>query len=380
MPTARVLQNPLRDSAYRPPADPGVLAFHRELPGYAVAPLVAAPALAEELGVGRVWLKLELERLGLPSFKPLGASAAAWRLLSTRVEGGPGSFEQLRERLRGSGLELVAATDGNHGRAVARIARMLGLAATILVPANLAATRIAAIEQEGADVRVVDGSYDDAIRASVELAAADARRLVLSDHAWPGYEQVPQWVIDGYATIFLELDEQLRDAGAPAPDALFVGIGVGSLATAAARHARAHARPTRLIGFEPLDADSFRRSAAAGRVVTVPGPHRSTMAGLNAGEPSTVAWPEVSRAFDCFCAIDDAAAEDGMRRLAALGIAAGECSGGTVGAALATLGDADARAALALDERSSVLLLLTEGVTDPVGYARVVGDAVPVAG
>ena len=167
--------------------------------------------------MGRVLLKFERERFGLPAFKFLGVSWAAERLLG--------------EPPHEPGLELVAATDGNHGRAVARVARLAGLGATILVPAGTAQARIDAIAGEGAAVEVVDGSYDDAVR--LMAAMADERRLVLSDTSWPGYEEVPRWVIEGYATIFHELDEQL-DGGAV--DIAFVPIGVGALAAAAARH------------------------------------------------------------------------------------------------------------------------------------------------
>jgi diaminopropionate ammonia-lyase len=347
------LRNPLRDSQVVLAEDDAPLDFHRGLPGYAVSPLIEAPALAAECGVGRVWLKLELERFGLPAFKFLGASWAARRLLAER-EGAPG-------------LELVTATDGNHGRAVARIARDLGLPATILVPAQTAAARIEAISWEGARVELVDGTYDDAVRAAASMAGD--RRLLLSDTSWPGYERVPGWVIDGYSTIFSEIADQVDEP----PDVAFVPIGVGALAAAAARHFRSRSLATRLVGVEPLDAACMLESVRAGRRVAVPGPHTSIMAGLNAGEPSLVAWPEVSRAFDAFSAIDDSAAEDGMRRLASMDVAAGECAGGAVGAALQVLGDAEARVALGVDRDSSVLLLLTEGVTDPEGYRRIAG-------
>ena len=141
-------------------------------------------------------------------------------------------------------------------------------------------------------MRVVDGSYDDAVRLSAELA--DERRLVLSDTSWPGYEEIPGWVIDGYATIFHEVDAQ-----APAPvDVAFVPIGVGALAAAAARHLAGRAR---LAGVEPVSAACVLESARAGEITEVPGPHPSIMAGLNAGLPSLVAWPYLSGAFELFC-------------------------------------------------------------------------------
>src|SRR5690606_37299507 len=128
-----------------------------------------------------------------------------------------GGLDGLRAALAGRGpRELVAATDGNHGRAVARMARLLGLDAHILVPADMVPARIAAIEEEGARVTVVDGSYDEA--AAQSAALADEHRLVVSDTSWDGYRTIPSWVIDGYATIGLEIDEQLRERGFSTPD------------------------------------------------------------------------------------------------------------------------------------------------------------------
>src|SRR6185437_13836038 len=145
------------------------------------------------------------------------------------------TFDELRERVASARpLTLVAATDGNHGRAVAHIAAMLGLQARIYVPADMVPARIAAIEGEGATVTVIDGGYDEAVARSAQDAGE--RRLVISDTSWPGYERVPAWVIEGYSTIFAEIDEALARAGRPQPDVVVVPIGVGALAAAAVRH------------------------------------------------------------------------------------------------------------------------------------------------
>jgi len=140
--------------------------------------------------------------------------------------------DELRAELRGlGGFTLAAATDGNHGRAVARVARLLGYRAHILVPRNTVPARIEAIAGEGAQTTVVDGTYDDAVAVSASLAADDV--LVISDTSWPGYVDTPAHVIDGYATIFAEVDQQL---GAAAPDVVVVQMGVGALAAAVVAH------------------------------------------------------------------------------------------------------------------------------------------------
>ena len=126
------------------------------------------------------------------------------------------------------------------------MARLLGLGARILVPEHTVAARIEAIAGEGAEVEVVRGSYDDAVELSA--AAADDEHLVISDTSWPGYEEVPGWVADGYTTIFAELAEQQAEV----PPLVAVQIGVGALASAAVRALAAPGRV--LVGVEPAGA------------------------------------------------------------------------------------------------------------------------------
>ena len=265
------------------------MAFHRRLPGYAPTPVVDAPGLAAALGVSKLSVKDESHRLGMPAFKILGASWAVYRLLVSRLGHEPewATLDELRAAFAPLGpLTLVAATDGNHGRAVARMASLLGYDARILVPAGTATARIDAIASEGAQVTVVDGTYDDAVRASAELAGD--RALVVSDTSWEGYTEVPRTVIEGYSTIFSELDAQLP---AP-PQVVVIPMGVGALLAAAVEH---YAADATIVAVEPLSAACGLHSAAAGHPVVVPGPHDSIMAGLNCGTVSPIAWPAVSR-------------------------------------------------------------------------------------
>lgn len=346
---------------------PDVRAFHRLLPGYETTPLREAPSLAARAGVGRVLVKDESDRLGLPAFKILGASWATYRALLEHV-GRP--IGTPLDDLAGLDVTLTTATDGNHGRAVAHMAAHLGLACRILVPAGTSRARIDAIRAEGATCDVVDGTYDDAV-----AAAATSDDLVVSDTSWPGYHDVPGWVIDGYATIFDEIEEQVAEQGRALPDLVVVPLGVGALGAAVARWFRSRRLDTRLVGVEPDDAACLMASVAAGAPVEVPGPHRSIMAGLNCGRPSEVAWPWVFGAFDGYLAIDDDAAREGMRALAADGIVSGETGAAGAGALLAVAeggGDDGAAAALGAGPDSTVLLLSTEGATDPDAWAEVV--------
>lgn len=342
--------------------------FHRSLPGYGVTPLREldlAGAVTEPIGV---LVKDESERLGLPAFKVLGASWAVVRTLAelAGVEpeaaccGAPGEwFHALGPRT------LIAATDGNHGMAVAHMARLLGLGCEIYVPAAASRDRIAAIEARGAVVHVVHGTYDDA----VERCAADASetRILVSDTAWPGYERIPSWVIDGYATLFCEVDAQL--AGSEQPSVVFVQVGVGALAAAAVAHYRAAGRagaPPLIVGVEPLDADCARRTADAGEAREAPGPHRSAMSCLNAGVCSHVALPALLHGIDAYVAIGDRHALRAMELLREGGIDAG-ATGAAGLAGLLALSELDAgRALLAERAPGPVLVLNTEAAQEHV--------------
>lgn len=356
MAPVRVVANAMRGPTPPCPDASGVRAFHLQLPGYEPTPLVDAPALAARAGVGRVLVKDESNRMGLPAFKILGASWATYRALLDELGLGVGeTLDDLASKLRGSDLVVRTATDGNHGRAVAHMARRLGLPAEIFVPAVTSAARIAAIEGEGATCEVVDGTYEEA----VETAAA-AGGIVVSDTSWPGYETIPAYVIEGYLTIFEEIEERV--------DAVLVPIGVGALAAAVSRFFRCRGDDVRLIGVEPDGAHCVLASIEAGQMVEVPGPHTSIMAGLNCGRPSPIAWPWVSSGYDLFTAIGDADAEEGMRALAAEGVVSGETGAAPAGALLAFGAER-----LGLTATSTVLLLSTEGATDPAAYERIVG-------
>ena len=288
----RLVRNPLASPVPRDLTAP--IDFHRSLPDYAVTPLVDAPAAARALGVERVLVKDESSRLSLPSFKVLGASWAIHRALAEH----PGA-----ER-------LVCATDGNHGRAVARMARARGLQSTVFVPAAMSAGPRDAIAGEGARVEVVDGTYDEAVERAASLA--DERTLVIQDTAWPGYEDVPAWVIEGYGTIGAEIDAE--------PDVVAVQIGVGSFAAAMVRRFAG----SRIVGVEPVAAACALASVEAGQTVEVPGPHDSVMAGLNCGRVSPLAWPVIARGIEAFATVSDDRARDAVAVLAEDGVSAGE--------------------------------------------------------
>lgn len=371
MQPSHVVRNPYVDRAAVPPMDTSSAPFHASLPGFVPTPLRPAPECAKALGVRSVWVKDESMRVGMPAFKILGASWATYRAICQHLGKEPSSNPSLEELIAmvddsGRDLTLVTATDGNHGRAVARMAKLLGRPSIIFVPADMVPSRIRAIERNGAEVRVVEGNYDDAVAAAAGIA--DDNHLIVSDTSWEGYTECPQWVIDGYSTMLGEVLDQIATGRVPEPTVVVAQMGVGAFSAAVAR-AFAH-RPARLlVGAEPTAADCLLESIeAGGELSTMPETGFTTMAGLSCGTPSPVAWPVNRAGYDVFVSTDDAAAEDATRVLYEDYIQAGE-SGAAGMAALLQQG-----AALGLNAQDDVLIFLTEGITDPVHFAKIIGD------
>lgn len=375
-----------------PPA--GIPAFHTSMPGHAPTTLHDVPALAGELGVGRVLVKEESQRFGLPAFKVLGVSWAVARLVLERAgrhpgdptgsgdvgastdAGGPAATaggEVTWDRVVAAaatlgGLTLATATDGNHGRALARLARLLGLSARVHVPAVMAPGPAAAIAAEGAEVVRVDGSYDEAVATAAREAEANDDVVLVQDTAWPGYERVPGWIVEGYSTLAAEVDDQVADLGLAGVDLTVVPTGVGSLAQAVvtwnrSRPPRPGGRHRAVVAAEPETAACVLASLRADGAITVP-TAATVMAGLNCGTPSSLAWPVLRNGLDGAIAVTDGAATAAVEDLGALGIDAGPSGAASLAAARALVhgpGAAARRDHLALPTDAVVVLLSTEG-------------------
>jgi diaminopropionate ammonia-lyase len=309
------------------------LAFHRSLPGYAPSPL-------RDLG-GGVWLKDESDRLGLPAFKVLGVSWAVERALR--------SDPDIKA--------LVAASAGNHGRAVAHVAAARGLSCRIYLPARSVPARRSAIEAEGADVVVVDGTYEDAVL----LAQRYAEGPFVVELADVGSSPSASWVIDGYATLFSELEGSF--------DVVLVPIGVGSLGAAAARWGAAVGTP--VIGVEPDVAACLTAALVAGQptVIDTPG---TAMAGLDCAVVSVAAWDTLRPGIRGTITVSDAETSAAMRELASGGLAIGDSGAAPLAALHALRVDPACAALREVISLDRVLLIATEGPTDPVGYAATV--------
>jgi diaminopropionate ammonia-lyase len=272
---------------------------------------------------------------------------------------------------------LVCASAGNHGRAVARVARERGLAARVYMSSAATEAVKGNIASEGADVIVIDGTYEDAVRTM----AHDAERngwTIVSDTSWPGYDEIPRLIMLGYTRIVDEIRTQLGRA----PDVVFAQGGVGGLICGVAGglvRTWPDQRP-RLVACEPLHAACLLASTAAGRLTTLDGPLTTIMAGLRCAAPSPAAWPTIAALTDAFVAIDDGATIDAMRTLARpMGndpaIEAGPSGACGLAALVAVMREEELRPvrdALALGSSSRVVVINTEGATDRELYESIV--------
>ncbi len=331
-----------------------VVNYHRSLVDYRPTPLYKLENCVK--GIGSLYVKDESERFGLKAFKALGASYAMHVLL--------------KENPRIT--TFSTATDGNHGKAVAWSAAKLGLNARIYVPKHTVPARIRAIEEQGAEVIVVDGDYDAAVQQA-QLEAHKNGWTLLQDTAWPGYERIPKLIMAGYLTQFLELESQMQ-----VPDLIFLQAGVGSWAAAAACYYRLkHGKRPSLVCVEPVEADCILESVKHGRVTRTRASQRTIMAGLNCGTPSTLAFEILKSSIDLFLAVDDSWTVEAMRKLHAASIVSGESGAAGLAGLLALLQDSSlqqCREQLGINDSTSVLVFNSEGDTDPESFLTIVSS------
>ena len=365
--------------------------FHKSFPQYSVTPLQKLSALASYLGVKGIYCKDESYRFGLNAFKVLGGSYAMGRYIAkelgrdiSQLPYNVLSSDKLREEF--GQATFFTATDGNHGRGVAWAAKRLGQKAVVRMPKGTTKTRFDNIAKEGAEVTIEEVNYDDCVRMAAAEAAKTEHGIIVQDTAWAGYEEIPSWIMQGYGTLVLEADKQLKENGVDRPTHVFVQAGVGSLAGAVVGYF-AHKykeNPPVMVVCEASAADCLYRSAvqADGNLVNVTGDLQTIMAGLACGEGNTIGWDILKNHVTVFASCPDWMSAKATRIYANPlendpHIISGESGSVPLGLAYTALHDEDAKdlkEALKLEENSNILVISTEGDTDPVRYREIVWD------
>jgi diaminopropionate ammonia-lyase len=353
-------------------------------PSYGVTPLLRLPRAAKRMGIAELLCKDEGARLGLESFKALGAVYASVAILSDWLARRTGMAVGDAELLSGGyrhllkDVVLTSATDGNHGFSLAYAARSMGCRARIFIPHGVSPGRADALRRQGAEVVRIDGIYEEAMQAAVAAAETDPDTFLISDYATPDYQAVPRLCMAGYSAIIHEVAAQMGDLP---PTHILAPAGCGGLAAAiitSGAQLWRNAAP-RVIIVEPTRAACVFASAEAGEAVRIEGDLDTIMGGLACAAVSAVAWPTLRDGAMAFMQIDDGAAIEAMRFLARPeggdpAIVSGETGAAGMAALIAVHADAAARAALDLTEHSRVLVISCESATDPDLYRELVGS------
>lgn len=341
------------------------LSFHQALSEYYPSPLISLASLAKSMGLGAIYVKDESHRFGLNAFKGLGASFAIQQLLEFKPE-----------------IEVFCtATDGNHGRAVAWASKMSGKKAVVFVPSDTSLNRIKAIEKEGATVVQLNKNYDETCAHAARISHLNQWELV-QDTAWEGYENVPADIMTGYLTHFKELEDDLHREGSPEVDVVFLQVGVGSWAGAAAFYYlnRYGKRCPILITVEPDGSAGFFDSLKEGmrRAPKINAP--TIMGGLNCGIPSLSGWDLLKNSVTAAMRITDARSKEAMRELYSPlendeKIISGESGAAGLAGLLSLLKDpafSSLKEQLQIGPQSRILIFNTEGNTDEERFEQII--------
>ncbi len=362
------------------------LRLHKTIPGYGPTPLLSFNELAEAMHVRGVYCKNEASRFSLNAFKGLGGAYAMFRILCeklnldhTAVDFRDFQDEALRKRC--AQIHFVTATDGNHGKGVSWAAKLFGCSASVFLPKGSAEVRRKAIEDAGnATAEITELNYDQAVEHCWKLAQKNGW-ILIQDTAWDGYEQYPEWIIDGYLTLAVEAAHQL---GKTVPTHVFLQAGVGAMAGGVMEFLLSYYRkkPPLVSIVEPTEAACIYQSAKIGdgQHHAIEGNPATIMAGLNCGTPCRLTWPFLRDKASFFCACDDVITEEGMRAYAnPVGgdatVIAGESGAVTFGLARRILQDETLRRLFRINEDSVILLINTEGDTDPENYKRIIASS-----
>ena len=353
----------------------------RSWPGYEPTPLLNLDRLAGALGVGAALYKDESRRFGLGSFKPLATAYAVNRLLADRLGLSMAEIRAGLGQAKAKGITVTTASDGNLGRALAWAARQLGCRCRVYLHAKVSKGRAKVIADFGAKVVRIEGTYEDTVRRCDRDSARNGW-IMVSDIASSDPPEIPYHVMAGYSVIASEIADQTDK---PVTH-VFIPAASGGLAAALAARLwmmMGAARP-RIVVIESDSAACLQRSARRGFLARIEAHRTSVMTGLSCGLPSPEAWEILRRAASDFVTIGDGSVAAATRMLAsgrAGGgpIEAGECATPGPIALIAAASNKVLRTALGLDAQSRVLMIGTEGATDPDIYKRLMTEGDPAS-
>ncbi len=355
---------------------------------YERTPLVSLDCMAQRLGVAKIYVKDESKRMGLNAFKAVGVFYGAAKAICRELGLDIRSITyndlvsgELNRKIKQ--FTFVAATDGNHGKGLAWVARQLGCKCCIYMPKNTTQARVKAIENLGAQVTVTQCNYDNTLRQVIELAKENGW-LHIQDQAWDGYTETTNFISEGYTIIAHEALQQMKQDGTDAPTHIILQAGAGSFAFGIFEYYAnvfKEKKPYMVIA-EPHNANCYYRSIQREEFTRIDGELQTVMAGLSVGEANIVAWDYLQHIVNGYISCSDSVSALGMRMLGnPCGtderVISGESGALGFGVLAAVCGNEEyknIREQMKLDENSKVLLISTEGDTDPQMYRKIVWE------
>ena len=342
-----MIENPFRQAGPLVPEVPypstdedAVFRLLSRCPAAAETPLHQNGDMVSDISL---WLKDERGRMGLGSFKALGAAYVI------ACDAAAASLEPGSKTLRGR--TYITASAGNHGMSVAAGARVFGANAVVYIAETVPEVFARRLRDKGAEVRREGRDYA-ASMAAASAAAEAGEGVLLSDSSWQGYTEIPHRLMEGYLAMAAEAARQVPEA----PSHVMLQAGVGGLAGAVAAFARkTWGDAPRIIVVEPEAAPALQASISAGKPVFADGPD-SIMGRLDCKEPSLIALNGLARDADAFLTLSDDEVEGVLPALAAAGFAT--TASGAAGIAAVLL--KESRVLCGIDPGSRVLAFLSE--------------------
>ena len=340
---------------------------------YEQTALISLDDFAKQMGVKKVLYKDESTRLNLGAFKALGGAYAVQTILDARAAAGDDIHNA-----DGSTLIVCTATDGNHGRSVSWGAQQKDIPCHIFIHAGVSKGREKSLAEYGATVHRVDGNYDDSIAECIKMAEINGWQIV-SDTSWDGYREIPTQVMAGYTVLAAEVIEQLEEEKETLTH-IILQAGCGGMAGALMAYFWKHWREDlpEVIVMESSMSDCVLESMQRDEIYLVDIVDETLMAGLSCGEVSELAWPILRHGASHVLTVSDEGVKPMMRFLAKSegdrpNIVGGECSASGLITIKTLVDNPELAKSTNIDENSVILVIGTEGATDPDLYKQIVG-------
>ncbi len=306
--------------------------------------------LSSEIGVSSIIAIDETKRLGLGSFKALGAIYAIAKIaLKDEINGCDNLLLRAKEQLRG--ITFSTASAGNHGLSLAAGAKLFGAKSIIYVSRNVPNKFVLDLKSMGAIVSVVGNSYDESLEAAINDSIQKNWTLI-SDSTWENYD-IGLDVMEGYLISISQALQNIREY----PTHIFLQAGVGGLAASFASYCRKKLGYSPIIIIvEPSNAPCLQKSIEMGQPTRVIGP-ASNMGRLDCKYPSRQAFFSLSKTANAFVSITEKESIEGTNFLSKRGINISQSSS----AGFVALKKLANQKKFLLDNESRALCVFSEG-------------------